>query len=158
MRKFTLIPTHKNMLHSLCYISNAKMLWPKFQLNKLYSFCKQRNKIIGITGVLIYDEGTFIEVLEGEKANVSALFSKIKKDDRHDHITVMLKTQIEHRIFHNFYTASRYVSNQKLLDSLELELQQQESLTYSKKLQAIFKPFSHPLSPLLPSMRDKEGL
>ena len=150
MRKFAAIPTHKNMLHSLCYISNAINLWPQSQLNKLYSFSKQRNKILGITGVLIYHEGTFVEVLEGEKAPLSTLFSKIKMDDRHDQITVMLKTQIAERIFHNFYTASRYVSNQKLMESLEKELQEQKTLKYSKKLEAIFKPFSHPVPIYLP--------
>ncbi|MGB3345193.1 MAG: BLUF domain-containing protein [Aequorivita sp.] len=132
------------MLYSLCYISNAVKLWQQDQLHQLYNSCKLRNRINGITGILIYCEGTFIEVLEGKMDRLHHLFSQIRNDERHDQITLMLDSPIEHRLFNTFRTASLNLSSLKLLNSFELELQRQKPSKYTKKLQAIIKPFFEP--------------
>lgn len=132
------------MLYSLCYISNALKLLPQSQLRTLNNFCMERNNALNVTGVLVYVEGTFIEVLEGEKSDLDKIFSEIKIDERHDQITIMFHSPIEHRSFKTYYTASQFSSQQKFLNALESEMQGRDDSKYSKKLRAIFKPFCLP--------------
>ncbi|HLW33226.1 MAG TPA: BLUF domain-containing protein [Aequorivita sp.] len=129
------------MLHSLCFISNAVDLWPETHLRPFNNLCKLRNRLNGLTGVLIYCEGTFMEVIEGREAKLLSVFSEINNDDRLDQTTLMMNSPIEQRIFDSFYTASKSVNNLKLLYWLELRLQEQAPSKYTKRLQAIIKPF-----------------
>jgi len=57
---------------------------------------------------LVYVDGQFLQVLEGEQEVVSALLEKISKDHRHRDIKVVYKTAIERRTFNAWQMA--YVS------------------------------------------------
>jgi hypothetical protein len=52
-----------------------------------------------ITGMLLYGEGTFIQVLEGEKETVLTLYHKIKDDIRHRGIINMVSGETTERTF-----------------------------------------------------------
>ena len=42
---------------------------------------RERNQQLGVTGLLLYKDGDFIQLLEGDKATVKALFQdSIRKD------------------------------------------------------------------------------
>ena len=58
-----------------------------------------RNTKAGITGLLLYKEGSFMQVLEGEEKPVKALFSKISHDPRHRNIITLIQERIEKREF-----------------------------------------------------------
>jgi hypothetical protein len=53
----------------------------------------------GITGVLLYGEGSFIQVLEGEKTEVEYIFERIKADRRHKGLIKVLSGEIPERTF-----------------------------------------------------------
>ena len=54
---------------------------------------------MGVTGLLIYCDGVFVQVLEGEKPAVEKLFSTISDDNRHDTVDIIAHGEIEERIF-----------------------------------------------------------
>jgi len=58
-----------------------------------------RNKARGITGIIVYHEGQFLQILEGRERVVESLFEKISKDPRHDHVELLLRTEIIERSF-----------------------------------------------------------
>jgi Sensors of blue-light using FAD len=49
----------------------------------------KRNRGIGVTGMLVADEKCFLQVLEGEREVVSALFVAISRDTRHNNVTLV---------------------------------------------------------------------
>ncbi len=55
-----------------------------------------------ITGMLLYLEGKFIQVLEGRKDAVLSLFDKIKKDLRHERIRTIIEGMPDKRVFKNW--------------------------------------------------------
>jgi Sensors of blue-light using FAD len=59
----------------------------------------QRNTQAGITRLLLYRDGTFMQALEGDKATVTALFAKISRDPRHHQIIRLIGEPIGHRFF-----------------------------------------------------------
>lgn len=52
-----------------------------------------------ITGILLFDQGTFCQALEGEQRVVHELFKKIKNDPRHTNIITIFDDEIQARDF-----------------------------------------------------------
>ncbi len=71
------------MDHVICYISNVSPNLQEKDINKLLKDIEEKNKARGLHGVLLYSEGNFFQVLEGEKKLVLAIWQKIEKDPRH---------------------------------------------------------------------------
>ncbi|MEH6763671.1 MAG: BLUF domain-containing protein [Aequorivita antarctica] len=132
------------MLHTKCYISNSVNLWQNHKLEELFSFSKTQNVFRNVTGLLLYNEGTFLQVLEGEIDDVETLLSKIKKDDRHDQITVMMDQEISHRLFESYQTGLVFSDDEKQLKILKSRIQLPNASKYAKSLRAILHSFTIP--------------
>lgn len=83
----------------LIYISTAKHLLDEDELIAIYNVSRNNNKVHGVTGVLLYSEGTFIQLLEGEADAVKHLFESIAKDERHKNIIKLAHDVADHRAF-----------------------------------------------------------
>lgn len=129
------------MLHTVCYISNAVSLWQHTQLENLFSYTKKQNVVMDVTGLLLYNEGTFVQVLEGEGKIVHSLFSKIKSDKRHNQITLMMDREIDQRLFNSYQANSVTFGNLKELKKLKLKVQLPKASKYTKSIWAILRPF-----------------
>lgn len=71
------------MQYAICYISTAKETLQEEEIADLLEKWRVQNGKSNIKGVLLYSEGHFFQVLEGEKKAVLELFDLIKKDSRH---------------------------------------------------------------------------
>jgi len=96
------------MLIQSVYTSAAIQPMPKSKLYKILVDSRVSNKVADVTGLLVYVDGTFLQVLEGEQEVVSTLLEKISKDRRHKDVKVVYKTGIERRTFNAWQMA--YVS------------------------------------------------
>lgn len=83
----------------LIYTSTATRPFQKPELVELLAGSRVRNARRGITGMLLYHEGAFMQVLEGEADAVQQLYERIALDRRHENISVILRTQITKRNF-----------------------------------------------------------
>ena len=129
------------MLYSSCYISNSINLWEEEKLQDFFERVAKRNNVIDITGLLLYHEGTFVQLLEGEHTAVEALLDKIKSDRRHNQLTVMMDHQIRHRLYMKYQTCSISSGNDLELRKLKSRVQLPKASKYAKSLWAILKPF-----------------
>ena len=84
---------------SLVYVSCATKPFSSTELVTLLQGSRNHNARHGITGVLVYKAGNFMQAIEGEDSAVNALYDKIKRDRRHKSIFALLKNQIEERQF-----------------------------------------------------------
>jgi uncharacterized Fe-S cluster-containing MiaB family protein len=67
------------------------------ELQGLLDDCRRKNAIAGITGILLYQKGSFFQVLEGDRDVAEALFERISEDKRHDRATkIILEPITEH--------------------------------------------------------------
>ena len=96
------------MLIQSVYTSAAIQPMPKSKLYKILVDSRVSNKLADVTGLLVYVDGQFLQVLEGEQKVVSALLEKISKDLRHTDVKVVYKAGIERRTFNAWQMA--YVS------------------------------------------------
>lgn len=60
---------------------------------------KARNTLLAVTGVLIVDQGHFVQILEGPSDALDTLMTRIESDDRHSNVTILLDEPIRARAF-----------------------------------------------------------
>ncbi len=94
-------------LFQIIYVSTASEPFGRAELVKLLRQSVRRNMQSGITGLLLYKDGSFMQVLEGEERAVVALYSKISRDPRHHHVIPLIHEPIEQRNFPNSAMAFR---------------------------------------------------
>lgn len=87
-----------SLIH-LIYASAATIEFSDQDLIRLLKKARTHNASQDITGMLLYCEGSFFQVLEGPEHNVDALFQVIADDSRHSKITLIIKEPLFKRSF-----------------------------------------------------------
>jgi hypothetical protein len=86
-------------LINLVYGSSAKTKMGDGELVDILAKAREKNGRLGITGMLLYRGGNFLQVLEGEKSVVEALYDVIKRDPRHYTVELIAKRPVAQRGF-----------------------------------------------------------
>ena len=95
------------MIYSLCYISTKRTDLLKSEINSIIETSKKRNKVKGISGILIEYKNHFIQHIEGDAVVIYELFEKIKLDTRHENVHLLQYSPLENRLFDNWNMAHR---------------------------------------------------
>ncbi len=88
-----------SQLIELTYISEPAQSMSFLGLMRLLYHSYLKNQGIYITGVLIFDDNRFGQVIEGPEEQVLALWGKIQKDNRHKNIRLIDTKPISLRSF-----------------------------------------------------------
>jgi len=86
-------------LHELIYVSDAAYDMAPQELNALLVQARAKNARLEVTGILVHYRRHFMQLLEGEKATVLALFDEICRDPRHRNVMNVWDHGIEARNF-----------------------------------------------------------
>lgn len=89
------------MLVRLMYVSRAAAAVDAEALAAILKKSKENNPGVGITGVLCFcfAAGVFLQVLEGGRSAVSALYNRIAQDPRHREVVLLNYEEIGERSF-----------------------------------------------------------
>ncbi len=85
------------MLVQVIYASRAVSPFSDRDLVALLQKSRNRNQRHGITGMLVYREPTFIQVLEGEASELEPIWRDIAADPRHENILELRFGPVEAR-------------------------------------------------------------
>lgn len=83
----------------LIYFSAATAGMSYGSLVEIMDHAQSRNVERGITGILCYGSGQFLQALEGDREAVNTLYHQIAADARHVDCQLMQVTEIESRAF-----------------------------------------------------------
>lgn len=83
-------PDAGDSLLTIIYVSAAREPMSDAQLENLLRVAQARNARLGITGLLLYRDGNFMQLLEGPEAAVKEVFRAIEQDPRHHMVTRIL--------------------------------------------------------------------
>jgi len=87
------------MLVRLMYASRAVSTVDQEELLAILRKSKADNPAEGITGVLCFSGGIFLQVLEGGRSAVNRLYNQIVADPRHTQVELLLYQEIGERRF-----------------------------------------------------------
>ena len=107
------------MPHTLCYISSVKSSLSDLDIEHLFRVNKRNNTKLNISGVLVYNYGNFLQILEGDEQKINMLFAKIRQDSRHNNIIKLIDSSIEERIFDDYDSGFVIIENSKTLNQLK---------------------------------------
>jgi hypothetical protein len=86
-------------LDSLVYVSSAVKLLRPEEIEYLLTRARERNEEYGITGVLLYIGGNFMQYIEGPADNLELIYKIIREDKQHSGIILVTRETIEEREF-----------------------------------------------------------
>lgn len=86
-------------LQQLIYRSTAIRAWSDEELDRLVAQARIHNYSYAITGVLLYADRQFLQLLEGEPAAIEQMYQHIVHDSRHTHITLLVREPVPQRLF-----------------------------------------------------------
>jgi FAD-dependent sensor of blue light len=98
-------------MYQVVYSSAAVEVFSEAQLTELLARARVNNQRLGVTGMLLYHEGSFLQVVEGEAEVLEALFKTISRDKRHHRVVPLLKRPVEERHFGNWKMGFAAVKN-----------------------------------------------
>lgn len=87
------------MLVRLLYVSRAVDKDTTHAIQSILSAARQHNLHNGITGILCYGGGIFLQAIEGGRKAVNDLYNHIIEDPRHTDIELLLYEEISERRF-----------------------------------------------------------
>jgi len=87
------------MLVRLLYASRAVPAIDQEELVAILRKSKTNNPALGVTGVLCFSEGIFLQVLEGGRSPVNKLYQRIASDSRHTDVELLCYEEIGERRF-----------------------------------------------------------
>ncbi|MBX2819169.1 MAG: BLUF domain-containing protein [Rhodothermaceae bacterium] len=86
-------------VYTLAYASSSTYLLAQEDLDHLLEAARKKNKQRGITGILLYHDGNFMQILEGPKETVLETYALIENDPRHKGIIRLLSRSFPTRNF-----------------------------------------------------------
>jgi len=74
----------------------------KMDAEDLIRVCQRNNNRQNLTGILYYNGDHFLQVIEGGRVEVSALYHRISRDPRHSNIILLSRSDVRERLFPNW--------------------------------------------------------
>src|SRR5690606_6364759 len=68
-------------------------------VQSMLATAREHNASAEITGLLLFRSGTFIQFIEGSAEEIDQLIFRIRRDDRHQDVRVIIEEAVDHRRF-----------------------------------------------------------
>jgi hypothetical protein len=88
-----------NDLHVVVYVSSATHLLQEAEIERLLSRARVRNARAGLTGLLLYSDGSFMQYIEGPREALMRTYAVIRRDPLHHDIDELLNEPLTEREF-----------------------------------------------------------
>ncbi len=131
-------------MHLLAYISAAAPSFIEDDLGRILVSAKKYNQAHDVTGILMFHQGQFFQVLEGPKSAVEACFKRIETDPRHRGVIKLYDDVADDRCFTDWSMAAVTLNNcqpmlkAQLINLFELQLHPQYDGLKKNKVVGVF--------------------
>ena len=101
-------------LERLVYTSRATEVMGTLALFELLNQARHKNASLGVTGHLLYVDGTFTQCIEGPPSSIENLWQSLQSDPRHEQISVIARGPVQARRFDEWamaFSSYRYLNS-----------------------------------------------
>ena len=107
------LPVAEPGLYRLVYYSRNAIMGLQEEIrsavDQILAKSQRNNARVGVTGALMFTDGLFAQVLEGERVAIETVFERIQLDERHCDVQLLSFAPVDARLFPNW--AMAYVGN-----------------------------------------------
>lgn len=86
-------------LYHMIYASSATVRLSQSGLLELLKISRRNNEARGLTGMLFYRDGMYMQFLEGQRSDIAALAERLRQDTRHKGIQTLREGVLPERLF-----------------------------------------------------------
>lgn len=108
-------------LERIIYTSRATRPLRRSDLESILASARANNAARDVTGYLLYDDGRFIQAIEGEGEVVDALAARIAADARHEEFQILAHEVIAEREFDDWAMGCFHVEDAQRHDARRLQ-------------------------------------
>lgn len=101
-------------LSHLLYMSYESYFLTEKDLRAILEKAQANNQRYGITGILLYSQGSFMQVIEGEEKMILRLWGHLHRDPRHKDLRLLFHEKLETRNFPDWCMSFRIVKPEHL--------------------------------------------
>jgi|LNFM01.1.fsa_nt_gb hypothetical protein len=98
----------------IVYSSAARANLGEDELKTILERARVRNARRDLTGMLLFRDGVFIQLLEGSEVEVDLVFESIRRDPRHHRVTTLVDEPITQRAFESWAMAFKVPQRSQL--------------------------------------------
>ena len=98
----------------LLYVSHASHDMTDEELHEMLEQARKKNKTLDITGILLFHNSYFMQLLEGPDEHVASLYDTIRQDPRHRDVQLIGKYSINNRSFNEWNMAYRKLTENEV--------------------------------------------
>lgn len=98
-------------LFFLLYLSRASNDMNEATLKEIVDTSHENNRPDGLTGCLLFQDGYFLQLLEGSREKVLHLMERVKRDPRHQNVQIVAQGYEQRRIFLDWSMGFHDMSN-----------------------------------------------
>lgn len=99
------------MRYAIVYVSSALKDLEESEIKTILAKSVVWNNSHDLTGILLFSEGNFFQVIEGEESAIKDLYESIKQDPRHHNVLQIFGKEI-HRDAYDGYKADFIAANE----------------------------------------------
>jgi hypothetical protein len=137
-------------IYQVLYHSRATAPPSPAELQALLNWSRRYNAARHITGVLLYSEGRYVQVLEGREADIRALYARIQADTRHEQVVTVCEGPAPQRRFADWCMGFGHVASSavdQVLDVLQAQTPARDLPVDDPHLRALLDAFgAHPFA------------
>ena len=97
-------------MYFIIYSSYSALTFNDEDINSLLHQSRERNQKLGVTGMLLFFDEKFIQLIEGNKSEVKMLYHNILEDSRHRNVVILKQGDIDDRFFPHWSMGFKTVS------------------------------------------------
>jgi len=137
-------------IYQVLYHSHVTAAPKEADLQHLLDQSRRYNVTHQITGLLLYSDGRYVQVLEGAEADVRALYARIQRDARHERLVTVSAGPGSQRHFADWRMGFGHVAGsavKQVLDALQASTPRDGLQVDDPHLRALLDAFgTHPLA------------
>lgn len=108
------------MRYAISYVSTAQIDLQDQGVNEIMTQTNLFNKMEDISGILLYNERNFFQLIEGEQNIIQELYAKISRDPRHSNIIKFLEKPVTKPPFDGYLTD--FITDTKKCNEADLRM------------------------------------
>lgn len=97
-------------VYHVIYTSRATERLSQIEILDLLKISRRKNEARGLTGMLLYRDGNYMQFLEGEYRRVGSLMDRLGDDPRHQSIQIVRQGELPERLFAEWSMAYKNLS------------------------------------------------
>jgi hypothetical protein len=105
-------------MEALIYVSTATTLPNQRMIDEILESAHRNNPAMELTGMLLWSDLTFAQLLEGPPAALDAMYARLAADPRHHDLRLLSRWPVGRRLFSEWSMASRRLAPRQPWDLL----------------------------------------